>query len=48
LYGYVAGVVRKRLLPAHFAVGRCTLCTLLTPTYSSSDWLKCLSANEKA
>jgi hypothetical protein len=29
-------------------VGRCTLCILLTHTSSSSDWLKDLSANEKA
>jgi hypothetical protein len=29
-------------------VGRRTLCILLTPPSSSSDWLKDLSANEKA
>jgi hypothetical protein len=32
----------------HREVGRCTLCILLTHTSSSSDWLKDLSANEKA
>jgi hypothetical protein len=29
-------------------VGRRTLCILLTPTSSSSDWLNDMSANEKA
>jgi hypothetical protein len=36
------------LVFASVTVGRCALCILLTHTSSSSDWLKDLSAKEKA
>jgi hypothetical protein len=40
-------ILRKRR-GGNNVVGRRTLCILLTPTFSSSDWLNDMSANQKA